>query len=85
MYVNFLLSGTNISNKQPETDWIHTAGKPPPRPETLNEGGAGALSCELGLKETNLPIGDTQEVEFGGVPLMAVQMPVVVVSWRMPD
>ena len=36
-------------------------------------------SFELGLKETNPPTGDTQNREFWVVPLMAWQMPVVIV------
>ena len=36
------------------------------------------MSCELGLKETNPPTGDTQKGEYWVVPLMAGQVPVVV-------
>ena len=38
-----------------------------------------ALSFELGLKKTNPPTGGIQKGEYGVVPLMAGQMPVVVV------
>ena len=37
-----------------------------------------AVSCELGLKETNPLTGDTQHREYGVVSPMAGQMPVVV-------
>ena len=37
----------------------------------------GAVSCELGLKETSPPTGDTQHGEHGVVPLIAGQMTVV--------
>ena len=78
-----LLAGAGGGGVLPETILLRRPQPEGPRRLTVAQYGnlnsTKAVSCELGLKETNPPTGDTQHREFGVVPLMAGQMPVVVV------